>query len=160
MAGKTSLAVLTGPHSVPLTSAQVHPPPGSRQGLYQGSWKESVAQHGPCPGPTWGGQTHPELHACPMLSVRVCSPPPWPSACTTLPAAPLPLPRSLETCPFCFSILPLLLFIVMVVSRLGRRRGSGPLSPRLCLSQSPWLPPSRPAWPQRPVPRLPLHSSP
>lgn len=112
----------------------------------------------PAQGPLGGRRPTPELHACPMLSVRVCSPPPWPSGtCTTLPAAPLPLAHFLETCPFCFSILPSLLFIVMVVSRLGRRRGSGPHSQRLCLSQSPWPPPSRPHVAQRP---LPLPSSP
>lgn len=131
--------MLAGPHSVRLTSGQQA---GLIPRLSEGTCVPSTA---PAQGPLGGRRPTPELHACPMLSVRVCSPPPWPSGtCTTLPAAPLPLPRFLETCPFCFSILPSLLFIVMVVSRLGRRRGSGPHSQRLCLSQSSWPPPSRP----------------
>lgn len=94
VARKKSLAVLTGPHSVPLTSAQFHPPPGSRPGLYRGSWNlwPSTA---PAQGPRGGRRPTPELHACPMLSVRVCSPPPWPwglhhAASSTPPTSPLP----------------------------------------------------------------------
>lgn len=133
VARKKSPAVLTGPHSVPLASAQFHPPPGSRQGLYQGSWKEPVAQHCPCPGPTWGAQTHPRAarlpHAvCPCLLSATLALGPHHAASSTPPT-----PRSLETCPFCLSILPLLLFIVMV-SRLGRRRAPDPsLSVCACL---------------------------
>lgn len=75
----------------------------------------------PSTAPAWGPlgrrRPTPELHACPMLSVHVCSPLPRPlGACTTLPAAPLLPPYSLETCPFCFFIPPSLLFIVVVVS--------------------------------------------
>lgn len=58
-------------------------------------------------------------------------------SCTTLPAAPLPPPRSLETCPFCFSILPLL-FLVVMGSGPQRRKGlpgPGPRSQRLLVSE-------------------------
>lgn len=95
VARKKSLAVLTGPHSVPLTSAQFHPPPGSRQGLYQGSWKKTVAQHCPCPGPTWGGQAHPQAarlpHAvCPCLLSATLALGLHHAASSTPPTSPLP----------------------------------------------------------------------
>lgn len=95
VARKKSLTVLTGPHSVPLTSAQFHPPPGSRQGLYQGSWKEPVAQHCPCPGPTWGAQTPPRAarlpHAvCPCLLSATLALGLHHAASGTPPTSPLP----------------------------------------------------------------------
>lgn len=155
-----SLAVLKGPYSVPLTSTQFHPP-GQQAGLLsrlmEGTCVPSTA---PAQGPLGRRRPTPELHACPMLSVHVCSPPPRPlGACTTLPAAPLLPPHSLETCPFCFFILPSLLFIVVVVvSWLWRRRGlkglegPGPHSQHLCSSRALGRLPSGPMWPERSLP--------
>lgn len=84
--------MLIGSCSVPLTSAQFYPAPGQQAGLVPPLLKGTcVPSTAPTQSPLGGRRPTPELHACPMLSVRVCSPPPWPSgACSTPPASPLP----------------------------------------------------------------------
>ena len=102
----------------------------------------------PSPGPTWGRRPPPRAARLPHAVVHVCSLPAQLGPAPRRQQRSCPPPCPLETCPFRFSILPLLLFIVLV-SRPGRQRGSqGPAwTPRSqCLrsSQSPWPPPSRP----------------
>lgn len=63
--------------------------------MYQGSWKEPVAQHCPCPGPTWGAQTHPRAarlpHAvCPCLLSATLALGLHHAASSTPPTSPLP----------------------------------------------------------------------
>ena len=102
----------------------------------------------PSPGPTWGRRPPPRAARLPHAVVRVCSPPAQLGPAPRRQQRSCPPPCPLETCPFRFSILPLLLFIVLV-SGPGRQRGSqGPSwTPRSQCprsSQSPWPPPSRP----------------
>lgn len=106
------------------------------------SWLPALAQ-GPC------GAQRPSPSCTPAHAVvHVRSPPAQLGPAARRQQRSCPPPCPLETCPFRFSILPLLLFIVLV-SGPGRQRDSqGPAwTPRSqCLrsSQSPWPPPSRP----------------
>lgn len=102
----------------------------------------------PSPGPTSGRRPPPRAARLPHAVVHVCSSPAQRGPAARRQQHSCPPPCPLDTCPFRFSILPLLLFIVLV-SGPGRQRGSqGPAwTPRSqCLrsSQSPWPPPSRP----------------
>lgn len=170
MANGKGLAMLRSPpSSAPPTRIRFRPSPGSRQGsswgagpchlgLSEGASVASVAHR---PGPMVGRRPLPSCtpaHAvCPCL---LSAAPARRGACTTLPAAPLPPPRSLETCPFCFSILPLAVHCgggVRAAEAEGLAGACSPLSVSACLRAPGHLPPG-PTWPQRPPPRLPLHS--
>lgn len=101
----------------------------------------------PAQGPRGGADPRPKLHACPMLSSVSALRQPSSGLHHAASSAPAHLPAPLETCPFRFSILPLLLFIVLV-SGPGRQRGSqGPAwTPRSqCLRSSEPLAASLPA---------------
>lgn len=101
----------------------------------------------PSPGPTWGRRPPPQAARLPHAVVRVCSPPAQLGPAPRRQQRSCPPPCPLETCPFRFSILPLLLFIVLV-SGPGRQRGSqGPAwTPRSqCLRSSEPLAASLPA---------------